>query len=122
MPILTLARYILEFSLMDYATIQLSDSKLACAALFIALRMSKLKGWNSTLEYYSGYKLNEFYSIILVLNNGLHKKPKDSLNTIRNKYSHKIFHEVAKIQLLKNEDLLANENCENLKYPTSTYN
>lgn len=54
MPILTLARFILEFSLMDYATIQLSDSKLACAALFIALRMNKLKGWNTTLEYYSG--------------------------------------------------------------------
>lgn len=54
MPILTLARFILEYSLMDYGTIQLSDSKLASAALFIALRMNNLEGWNKTLEYYSG--------------------------------------------------------------------
>lgn len=63
MPILTLARFILEFSLMDYATVQLSDSKLACAALYIALRMNKLKGWNSTLEYYSGNAI----SVILLI-------------------------------------------------------
>uniref|UniRef100_A0A336MP55 CSON003545 protein n=1 Tax=Culicoides sonorensis TaxID=179676 RepID=A0A336MP55_CULSO len=106
MPILTLARFILEFSLMDYGTIQLSDSKLACAALFIAMRMSKLKGWNKTLEYFSGYKFDEFDEIVLLLNNGLHKKPKESLNTIRNKYSHKIFHEVAKIPLMTNATLM----------------
>lgn len=41
-------------ALMDYATITLSDSKIACAALFIALRMNNLPGWTSTLEYYSG--------------------------------------------------------------------
>ena len=54
MPILTLARYILEFSLMDYGTITSSDSKMASAALYMALRMNKRTGWNATLEYYSG--------------------------------------------------------------------
>lgn len=54
MPVLTLARYILEFSLMDYAIVQLRDSKLACAALFIAMRMNNMPGWNKTLEFYSG--------------------------------------------------------------------
>lgn len=51
---LTLARYILEFALMDYSTVQLSDSKMACAALFMSLRMNDLEGWNVTYEYYSG--------------------------------------------------------------------
>lgn len=41
---------------MDYATITHSDSKLASAALYIALRMEKISGWTSTLEYYSGNK------------------------------------------------------------------
>lgn len=54
MVALTLARYILEFCLMDYSTIQLSDSKLACAALFMSLRMNDMEGWNETYEYYSG--------------------------------------------------------------------
>jgi hypothetical protein len=54
MSILTLARFILEYSLMDYDIIRLSDSKVAAAALYMALRMNKLDGWNKTLEYYAG--------------------------------------------------------------------
>jgi cyclin B len=57
MVVLTLARYILEYSLMDYTTIQLSDSRMAAAALFIALRMNNLEGWNESLEFYSGETL-----------------------------------------------------------------
>lgn len=56
MVVLTLARFILEYSLMDYTTIQLSDSRMAAAALFIALRMNNFDGWNDGLEYYSGMK------------------------------------------------------------------
>jgi G2/mitotic-specific cyclin-B3 len=54
MVALTLARYILEYSLMDYSTIQLSDSKMACAALFMAMRMNDMEGWTATYEYFSG--------------------------------------------------------------------
>lgn len=54
MQTLTLARFILEYSLMEYSTILLSDSKMACAALFIALRMNHAEGWNASYEYYSG--------------------------------------------------------------------
>lgn len=35
----------------------------------------------------------------------LHKKPKEGLSTVRNKYSHKIFFEVAKIALINDDDL-----------------
>lgn len=96
MPVLTLARYILEFSLMDYAIVQLRDSKLACAALFIAMRMSNMPGWNKTLEYYSGYKIEDFAEIAILLNNIMTRKPKESLNTVRHKYSHELFFESAK--------------------------
>lgn len=54
MQTLTLARYILEYSLMEYSTILLSDAKMACAALFIALRMNNAEAWNECYEYYSG--------------------------------------------------------------------
>ncbi|XP_044742083.1 G2/mitotic-specific cyclin-B3 isoform X2 [Chrysoperla carnea] len=100
MPTLTLARFILEYSLMDYTTITHSDSKLASAALYIALRMEKISGWTSTLEYYSGYQLEDFMPEVKLLNAYLHKPQKDSLSTIRNKYSHKLFFEVAKKPLI----------------------
>lgn len=111
MPTLTLARYILELSLMDYATVGFSDSQMASAALFMALRMHggvanlSNQTWTSTLIYYTGYQLADFAELVPVLNAGLHRKPRTTIKTIRNKYSHKIFHEVAKVPLLTNEQL-----------------
>lgn len=105
MPTLTLARYILEYSLMDYSTIRFSDSKLAASALLLALQMKDLGGWTPTLEYYSGYKVDEIRNIVYVLNEGLHRKHKEALLTIRNKYSHKIFFEVAKLPLKDTLDI-----------------
>ncbi|OAD58626.1 G2/mitotic-specific cyclin-B3 [Eufriesea mexicana] len=99
MPTLTLARYILEFSLMDYATIMFSDSKMAAAALLLAMQMKDLGSWTPTLEYYSGYKVDDILDIVNLLNQGLHRKHKEALTTVRNKYSHKIFFEVAKLPL-----------------------
>lgn len=99
MPTLTLARYILEYSLMDYSTIMFSDSKMAAAALLLALQMKDLGGWTTTLEYYSGYKVDDIRDIVNLLNQGLHRKHKEALMTVRNKYSHKIFFEVAKLPL-----------------------
>lgn len=114
MPILTLARYILEFSLMDYNIITMSDSKQAAATLFMALRMKNVSGWTSTLEFYTGYKLDDFIEIVLILNCGLHKKNKEQLMTVKNKYSHKIFYEVAKTPLLNDADFLVNVDCTKL--------
>ncbi|CAG9862926.1 unnamed protein product [Phyllotreta striolata] len=103
MPILTLARYILEYNLMNYDVITIRDSKLASAALYMALRMKEISNWTPTLEFYTGYKLEEFKDVIVSLNNYLSQPAKSQLMTVRNKYSHKIFFEVAKIPLLKNE-------------------
>ncbi|KYQ49271.1 G2/mitotic-specific cyclin-B3 [Trachymyrmex zeteki] len=89
MPTLTLARYILEHSLMDYTMVRFSDSKMAAAALLLALLMKDLGGWNPTLEYYSGYELNDIRDICNLLNQSLHRKHKETLKTVRSKYSHK---------------------------------
>lgn len=105
MSTLTLARYILELSLMDYATIQFRDSKSAAAALFIALRMNDEPGWNDTLEFYSGYKIDDFANIVFAFNVIVARKPKDPINTIRKKYSHSVFLAVAKVPLKSNAEL-----------------
>jgi len=54
LPTLTLARYILELSLMEYSFVSESSSKLAAAALLLALKTKLLCGWTPTLQYYSG--------------------------------------------------------------------
>lgn len=68
MVALTLARYILEYSLMEYSTIQLSDSKMACAALFMSLRMNGLEGWNATYEHFSGLLIFHRIKAIIEIN------------------------------------------------------
>ncbi|XP_023021366.1 cyclin B3 isoform X2 [Leptinotarsa decemlineata] len=105
MPVLTLARYVLEYSLMNYDTITIRDSKLASAALYLAFKMKNISGWTKTLEFYTGYKLEEFKDVAILLNTGLQNPPKSQLMTVRNKYSHKIFFEVAKTPLISNDDL-----------------
>uniref|UniRef100_A0A1B6KV70 G2/mitotic-specific cyclin-B3 n=2 Tax=Graphocephala atropunctata TaxID=36148 RepID=A0A1B6KV70_9HEMI len=105
LPLLTLARFILEYTLMDYSIAFLSESKLACAALFLAFKMKKEQGWDDTLIHFTGYRVEDFIDIVHVLNNILHQKPRQSTQTVRNKYSHKVFYEVAKIPLVCNKEL-----------------
>lgn len=60
MPTLTLARFVLEQGLLEYGLLGYSDSKMAAAALYLALRMKSLGGWTSTLQYYTGI-LSKYY-------------------------------------------------------------
>ena len=90
MPVLTLARYILETSLMEYGlNINTSESKLAASCLVLAMKMKGITGFKSTLEYFSGHKLSEleeiFNSLIAML-----RRPataRENLEAIRSKYS-----------------------------------
>lgn len=104
---LLLARYVLEYSLMNYDTVSFSDSKMAAAALFIATQMRGSKGWTTTMEYYSGYKIDEFVHIVLILNENLRKSYYDC-NVIRHKYAHENFLKVANIPLKQNYELNLN--------------
>lgn len=96
MPELTLARYILETSLMDYDLIDILDSKLASAALFLAIKMSN-QDWTSTHEYYTGYTERDLKDLVYSLNKLISAPLNSHLQTIRTKYSHKVFFEVSKI-------------------------
>lgn len=90
METLTLARYILEMSLMEYDLIEEKDSLLAAAALLLALRMKKNNiGWSITLEFYSGYQEAELLSLMNRLNAVISPPFHPNIKTIRNKYSHR---------------------------------
>jgi len=110
MPVLTLARYILETSLMEYSlNVTISESKLAASCLVLAFKMKGITGFKSTLEYFSGHKLSELEEIFTKLAAMLRRPAGQNLKTIRSKYSHRVFHEVATISL---PDLLTVEDEE----------
>lgn len=100
MPVLTLARYILETSLMEYSlNVTTSESKLAASCLVLAFKMKGITGFKSTLEYFSGHKLSELEETFTSLVAMLRRPAGQNLKTIRSKYSHRVFHEVATISL-----------------------
>lgn len=51
--------------------------------------------------------MDEFVDIIPILNHALSRKPKAPIRTIRNKYSHKIFFEVARKPVLSIDKILS---------------
>lgn len=99
LEILTLARYVLESSLLDYSLVDQRESKVAAAALLQALLMKGLS-WDETLRHYTGYKMEELYDLQRRMNRFLSQLQKSSLEAIHSKYSHKLFFEVALTPLL----------------------
>ena len=96
MPVLTLGRYILETALTEYSlNVNTSESMLAAAAMIVSMKMMSVKGYKATLEYYSGYQLEELSPLVTTLVEMLHWPTSDSCRTVKDKYSSKIFHEVA---------------------------
>lgn len=131
MRFLTLARYILELSLQEYSFVHQKDSLKACAALYLALKMtvchennlktsidksspsqltvssSNLSSteWNSTLIHYTGFNINQFINLVPSMNNLIQTAPTSKYRTIYRKYSHPVFYEVAKVSPLTQVEL-----------------
>lgn len=98
MPVLTLGRYILETALMEYnLNVNTSESKLAAAAMVLAMKMMEVKGYKATLEYYSGHTMEELSPLVNDLVKMIKRPTPDSCKTIKAKYSHRVFHEVANL-------------------------
>ncbi|XP_058704261.1 G2/mitotic-specific cyclin-B3 isoform X3 [Poecile atricapillus] len=109
METLTLARFLCEMTLQEYDYARESPSKLAASCLLLALTMKNLGGWTPTLEYYSGYSAQDLHPLVKRLNFLLTYQPRDKLNAVRSKYSHRVFFEVAKVtpmDMLKLEEIL----------------
>ncbi|XP_070616191.1 G2/mitotic-specific cyclin-B3 [Erythrolamprus reginae] len=100
METLTLARFICELTLQDYAFVQEGASRLAASCLLLALVMKNLGGWNPTLQHYSGYRVPDLLPLVRRLNFLLVCGQDDRLKAVRNKYSHRVFFEVAQMELV----------------------
>jgi len=94
MPQLTLARYVLELSLMEYKFIDVPASKMASATFLWSLLHFDMD-WNTSLSYHTSYKKKELLEIVEQLNIVVQKAPKRKLKTIYDKYSHENFFKVA---------------------------
>lgn len=100
MDTLTLARYYCEMSLMEMDLALERGSLLASACLLLALISKELGGWSPILQFHSGYQLSDLAPVVRTLYYMLLAPPDDKLKAVRNKYSHKVFFEVASLPLV----------------------
>ncbi|XP_064639570.1 G2/mitotic-specific cyclin-B3-like [Lineus longissimus] len=98
METLTMGRFILEMSQMDYEYLTYKESEMGAACLYLALKMKKTGDWTPTLIYYTGYKEEQILPLVRKLNAMVGATTsKFYSKTIKTKYSHKVFFEVAKM-------------------------
>lgn len=109
MQTLTLARFVLELSLQCYELVDEKDSLMAASALWLAFKMNKNGEWTETLIYYTSHLEREVLTLARRLNSMVGESKARKLRTIWQKYSHHIFYEVAKIPLLTEQQLNAEE-------------
>uniref|UniRef100_W5K843 Cyclin B3 n=1 Tax=Astyanax mexicanus TaxID=7994 RepID=W5K843_ASTMX len=105
MDTLTLARFVCELSLMEMQFVPVRASLLASACLLIALVTKDLGGWTPCLEFHSGYNTEDLAPVARKLQHMLSRTPDSKLATIRSKYSHKVFFEVALMPTVTSEKL-----------------
>uniref|UniRef100_A0A671V0N5 G2/mitotic-specific cyclin-B2 n=1 Tax=Sparus aurata TaxID=8175 RepID=A0A671V0N5_SPAAU len=105
MDTLTLARFYCEMSLMEMELVSERGSLLASACLLMALVTKDLGGWSPILQFHSGYQTSDLAPVVRKLYTMLLAPPDDKLRAVRNKYSHKVFFEVATLPLI-NIDVL----------------
>ncbi|CAG0903766.1 unnamed protein product [Cyprideis torosa] len=96
---LTLARYILETSLMDYSlSVGTLESLKAAGALYLARKMtSEASAWTASLTWHSGISEEALLPYATRLHSMLKGRLNPSLKVVRNKYSHEVFQKVATI-------------------------
>lgn len=100
MQVLTLSRYLLELSLHEAKFVAERPSKIAAACLCLSLKMKKEHSWNVNFSYHTGYEERELEKLMHDLNKMIIDAPKSKLQTVRTKYTHTIFYEVAKTEPL----------------------
>lgn len=75
-------------------------SKIAAACLCLALKMKDEGEWDGNFVHHTTYKEKDLKQLMRNLNNMVEAAPKNKLQTVPTKYSHPVFHEVAKIPAL----------------------
>lgn len=101
---MTLGRYILELTLLEYQFCYESESLKAAGCVWLALKMENMK-WNAMLTHHSGYTNEEAKAMAKKLNQMLWTPNYKPVNEIYSKYSHEVFLSVAKIPKLQMDQL-----------------
>jgi len=104
----TVAKYLIEISLLEYDMAHLPPSLLAAAALFLSLRLLEPEAnlantWSATLQHYSSYSAKDMLPVVCKLAQVLTRRDESKLQAVHTKYMNKKFMKVAGMADLQGE-------------------
>jgi len=98
----TLAKYLMELTLVEYECAHWNPSLLAATALYITLKVLDASAqWTRSLAFYSNYTEEQILPYAAVLCKIIRRSEKTRFQNCRKKYSHVRFMEISKIPELK---------------------
>lgn len=117
----SLAKYVLECSILDYTMASFSPSLMAAAALYFAIRITDPDSlldscWTPTLAHYSSYTKDQLLPVVFQLAAVMKGAKESKFQTVHKKYQSKKFMEVACMEELTGDVIqkLAAGNVEGL--------
>jgi hypothetical protein len=104
----TLAKYLIEISLLEYELVHIPPSLLASAALFLSLRvldpsLTMATTWSPNLQHYSTYQASELIPIVCKLAGVVARRKESKLQAVHTKYNNKRFMRVSQLADLNGE-------------------
>merc|ERR1711868_181068 len=101
----TVAKYLIEMSLLEYDMAHIPPSLMAAGALFLSLRLlepsaSLANTWTPTLQHYS---TKEILPVVCKLSQNLLKREESKLKAVHAKYMNKKFMKVGELADLQGE-------------------
>merc|ERR1719209_2426690 len=104
----TLAKYLIEISLLEYEMVHIPPSLLASAALFLSLRLldpalTLATTWSANLQHYSTYKAQELIPVVCKLAGVIAKRKECKLQAVHVKYNNKKFMRISQLDCLTGE-------------------
>ena len=104
----TVAKYLIEISLLEYDMAHIPPSLMAAGALFLSLRLLEpnttlATTWTPTLTHYSSYSTKEILPVVCKLAQVLTRRDDTKLQAVHTKYENKKFMKVANMTDLQGE-------------------
>lgn len=97
----TLAKYLMELTIVEYDMVQTYPSEIAASALCLANRLLDGSKWNDTLSHYSSYEEKDLVHTMQKLASLVVKAENSKLTAVRTKYSSSKFMKISNIPELK---------------------
>ncbi|XP_069137940.1 G2/mitotic-specific cyclin-B-like [Argopecten irradians] len=102
----TLAKYLMELTIIEYDMVHHNPSEIAAGALCLSMLLLDGSKWTDTLSHYSSYSESDLMPMVHKLSTLVIKAEKSKLTAVRTKYASSKFNKISTISELQSQTLI----------------